>query len=238
MSVTYPGVEAVRGASLSVQQGTVTLLAGANGAGKSSFVQAVAGWLPAAGRMRATSLVFDGQSIVGMTAEQLLRHGLVLVPEGGGVLRKQSVLDNLSLARSAVRRYRPDEGRTAAQDIEQVFSLFPQLEPRKNSLGGQLSGGERQMLAVGRALITRPKLLILDEPSLGLAPQAVAGLMRSIQESAASGATVLLIEQNVRAALPISNTVYVASGGEFTAPRDVEGFDADKLIAAYLGGGE
>ena len=227
LSVRYGPVEAVKGISLQVNEGEIVALIGANGAGKSTTLHALSGILrPSGGRV-----LYQGREITNAPAHEIVRSGLVQVPEGRAVLTTLTVVQNLELGaffrkdRDAVRK-----------DLASVLSRFPVLERKAGQLAGTLSGGEQQMLAIGRALMAGPKLLLLDEPSMGLAPLLVQEIFRIIREINAQGTSVLLIEQNARAALAVSTRGYVLETGRIA----LEGASATllhdpKVIAAYLG---
>jgi branched-chain amino acid transport system ATP-binding protein len=228
LTVGYDGVAVLHGIDLRVPAGTICAVLGANGAGKSTLLRALSGLLrPTAGRV-----VFDGADLRGVPAERLVHRGLVHVPEGRGVIAELTVAENLRLG-GLFRRDRPGLRRSLAE----VYELFEPLAARRGQLGHQLSGGERQLLALGRALMARPRLLLLDEPSLGLAPRLVArtlALLRRLRDE--SGLTVLLVEQNVRGALSVADDGVVMSLGRVVAaaPAPVLAGD-DRLRHAYLG---
>jgi branched-chain amino acid transport system ATP-binding protein len=228
LEVAYGAVSAVRGASLAVNQGEIIALIGANGAGKSSILRAVSGLV----RFRNGSIRFDGREIKGLRADQITRLGLVQVPEGRAVLARMTVHENLLMGAHTRR----DHAAVAA-DLAQVLERFPRLAERRHQAAGTLSGGEQQMLVMGRALMARPRLLLLDEPSMGLAPlvvQEVLGLVREINQS---GTTVLLVEQNARQALKIAHRAYVLETGRVTLSGPAAELAQDpRVIAAYLGG--
>src|SRR5256714_7486335 len=221
----YGAVEALRGVSLDVRQGELVCLIGANGAGKSTLLKSIVGLLtPARGR-----IVFDGADITGRAPDAILRAGIALVPERRRVFGALTVRDNLLLGGYAQPR--------AAAGLEEVERLFPVLRARAGQLAGTLSGGEQQMLAIGRALMGRPRLLLCDEPSLGLAPLVTRESIRLLAELPARGTTVLLVEQNARLALRIAQRGYVLETGAVTlqgAAREL--LENEELKAAYLGG--
>jgi branched-chain amino acid transport system ATP-binding protein len=221
----YGAVEALRGVSLEVRAGELVCLLGANGAGKSTLLKSIVGLLPPSrGR-----IVFDGADITGRAPDAVLRAGIALVPERRRVFGALTVRDNLLLGGYA--RSRPDAG------MEEVHQLFPVLRARAGQLAGTLSGGEQQMLAIGRALMSRPRLLLCDEPSLGLAPIVTQEIMRLLAELPARGTTVLLVEQNARMALRIAQRGYVLETGTITLQgRAAELLENAELKAAYLGG--
>ena len=227
LEVRYGGIRAVKGIDLAVEEGELVCLIGANGAGKSSTLRAIAGLLPAgAGAVR-----YAGRDLAGTRAFERARAGLVLVPEGRGVFPQLTVDENLAMGAYA----RADGG--IESDRARVFGLFPRLRERRGQTGGTLSGGEQQMLAIGRALMSRPKLLLLDEPSMGLAPIVVQLIFEVIQEINAGGVTCLLVEQNARAALALARRAYVMESGAITLSGPApELADDPKVIEAYLGG--
>lgn len=221
----------VHGFSVAVEPATITAVLGANGAGKSTILKAVSGLLtPSAGRVR-----FAGDDITHLPVEQLIQRGLAHVPEGGGVIAELTVEANLRLG--GLWRSGAEGRRTTARAIEEVYETFPRLAERRTHHGHQLSGGERQMLALGRALVAQPSMLLLDEPSLGLAPPIVAQMMAMLRDlRASSGLTVLLVEQNVRSALDIADRGVVVSLGSVVAHGRADELQADvKLRHAYLG---
>ena len=203
LHVAYGGIRAVKGIDLSVQAGELVTLVGANGAGKTTTLKALAGLLkPAAGSIR-----FNGEDVTGAPAHALVRRGLALVPEGRGVFGRLTVDENLAMGAYARR----DKG--VGQDLDRVYSLFPRLAERRGQSAGTLSGGEQQMLAIGRALMSRPRLLLLDEPSMGLAPMVVQKIFETICAVAAEGVTLLLVEQNAKLALENCGRGYVMESG-------------------------
>ncbi len=228
VTVAYGGIPAVEDVTLSVAAGTIVSVVGPNGAGKSTLLGAVMGALPARGTLR-----FDGRDLAGMGVEARVQAGLSLVPEQRELFATMSVADNLLLGGFRHRR----EGRAAlAREMEKVFTLFPRLAERRDQEAGTLSGGERQMLAMGRALMARPALLMLDEPSLGLAPLVVRDILRAIRELRSTGVAILLVEQNARAALKISDYGYVIETGRITLQGPSRDLAADRRVAElYLG---
>jgi branched-chain amino acid transport system ATP-binding protein len=226
LEVRYGGIRAVKGIDLAVEEGELVCLIGANGAGKSSTLRAIAGLHPpGAGAVR-----YAGRDLAGTRAFERVRAGLVLVPEGRGVFPQLTVDENLDMGAYA----RAD--REVEADRERVFGLFPRLRERRGQTGGTLSGGEQQMLAIGRALMSRPKLLLLDEPSMGLAPIVVQLIFEVIQEINAGGVTCLLVEQNARAALALARRAYVMESGQIALSGPAtELADDPKVVAAYLG---
>jgi branched-chain amino acid transport system ATP-binding protein len=223
--VAYGKVEAVRGVSLEVAQNEIVTIIGANGAGKTTLLNAVMGIMPLKGRV-----TFGGVDLARLEIEDRVAAGLSLVPEHRELFAAMSVEDNLRLG-----AFRATKA-LAAQSIERVYVLFPRLKERRKQLSGTLSGGEQQMLAMGRALMGTPKLLLLDEPSLGLAPLIVENIFRTVGELRASGVSVLLVEQNAKAALQIADRAYVMELGEFVLQglaKDVA--NNERVAASYLG---
>ena len=230
LKVSYGGIEALRGISFEVEQGQIVTLIGANGAGKSTTLRAISGLVkPASGKIE-----FGGQDITGMDAQKVVSSGIALVPEGRRVFDNLTVRENLKIG-AYLRR---DEAGIRS-DMERVFDLFPRLRERDWQLAGTLSGGEQQMLAVGRAMMTRPKLMMMDEPSLGLAPMVVRDIFSIIRLLSESGITILLIEQNANAALRCANVGYVLETGRITMTGTGEQLLNDQRVRdAYLGAGE
>jgi branched-chain amino acid transport system ATP-binding protein len=227
--VSYGGIRAVKGISIDVKAGELVTLIGANGAGKSTTLKAISGLHHAA----RGSIVYDGQDISTLPSFEIARRGLVLVPEGRGVFPSLTIEENLAMGAYA----RQDRSGTAA-DIEEKFALFPRLKERAKQTAGTLSGGEQQMLAISRALMAKPKLLLLDEPSMGLAPLMVKKIFEVVKDIAQRGVTILLIEQNARLALAISHRAYVMDGGVITLQGDSKALLHDpKVREAYLGEG-
>ena len=234
LQVSYGGIRAVKGISLAVEQGELVCLIGANGAGKSSTLRALSGLIRAGGGM-AGVVRYGGDEVAAWPSFRRARAGLVMVPEGRGVFAQLSVDENLSMGAYA----RKDAGGRAglnaaiAADREKVFTLFPRLAERRRQAGGTLSGGEQQMLAIGRALMSRPQLLLLDEPSMGLAPLVVQTIFAVIKTINAEGTAVLLVEQNARAALERG---YVMESGTITLEGEAKRLlDDPRVKAAYLG---
>jgi branched-chain amino acid transport system ATP-binding protein len=231
MVVSYGRIRALHGISLTVGKGELVTLLGANGAGKTTTMRALSGLLP----LSAGRVLFDGRDITRLKAHERVRAGLIQVPEGRGVFPGMTVQENLDMG---------SYGRTFAsraeyrQTLEQVFELFPRLRERRGQLGGTMSGGEQQMLAIGRALMARPKLLLLDEPSMGLAPMVIRQIFRIIAEINAEGTTVLLVEQNAQQALSRTHRAYILETGEVTKTGSGGQLLADPAVkAAYLGVG-
>ena len=226
LEVRYGGIRAVKGIALEVERGELVCLIGANGAGKSSTLRAIAGLAPAA----SGSIRFGGGELAGVPAFRRARSGLVLVPEGRGVFARLSVAENLAMG--AYARTDPD----ISSDRARVFELFPRLGERRAQVAGTLSGGEQQMLAIGRALMSRPTLLALDEPSMGLAPIAARKILEVIREINRAGVTVLLVEQNAQGALALANRAYVMESGEIALSGEARTLLADPRVReAYLG---
>ncbi|HWI63962.1 MAG TPA: ABC transporter ATP-binding protein [Symbiobacteriaceae bacterium] len=224
---SYGAIQALKGISLTVEEGEVVALLGSNGAGKSTTLRTISGLIRAKG-----DITFGGQSIVGMKPDKIVELGIVQVPEGRRVFGPLTVEENLELGAYVARGQKA----RIAEDVAKVFDMFPRLKERRRQLSGTLSGGEQQMLAVGRALMARPKLLMLDEPSMGLAPNLVQFILQTVREVNKQGMTVLVVEQNARAALKLASRAYVIETGNVT----LEGAAADlarndKVAKAYLG---
>jgi len=225
--VRYGTIEALHGVSLSVEQGKIVTLIGANGAGKSTILRAVSGLVrPAEGTVQ-----FEGATITGVAPHKIVRRGLSQVPEGRGIFANLTVAENLKLG-----GYIRTDHKALAADVDRAMSLFPRLKERWRQNAGTLSGGEQQMLAIARALAARPKLLLLDEPSLGLAPQIVLTIFRIIREINSSGTTILLVEQNAHMALSVAHDAYVLEVGKVAMSGPAaELAQSDKVRKAYLG---
>ena len=229
LSVDYGHIEAVREVDLSLRAGAVTTLVGANGAGKSTTLLALSGLVPKS----AGKVMFDGHDVTALPAHKLVAAGLVQVAEGRATLTTLTVRENLELG-AYTRR---DGAAARASDLEKMFTLFPRLKEREGGLAGNLSGGEQQMLAIGRALMARPRVLLLDEPSMGLAPIVVQGIFRTLREINAEGLTLFLVEQNVRQALKIAERAYVLENGRVVLQGSGrELLDEPRVQEAYLGG--
>ena len=229
LGVNYGHIEAVRDVDLSLQAGQVTTLVGANGAGKSTTLLALSGLVPKA----AGKVMFDGHDVTALPPHKLVGAGLVQVAEGRATLTTLTVRENLELG-AYTRR---DGAAARASDLERMFTLFPRLKERESGLAGNLSGGEQQMLAIGRALMARPRVLLLDEPSMGLAPIVVQGIFRTLREINAGGLTIFLVEQNVRQALKIAERAYVLENGRVVLQGSGrELLDEPRVQQAYLGG--
>ena len=232
LSARYGPVEALQGVSLEVRAGEMVALIGANGAGKSTLLRVITGLLaPAAGRVR-----FDGRDLTGRRPEEILRAGIALVPERRRVFAGLTVLDNLRLGGYSLARDRAFRGRLET-GVEETYRLFPVLRQRRGQLAGTLSGGEQQMLAIGRALMSRPRLLLCDEPSLGLAPLIVHEIMRLLAGLRDAGTTILIVEQNARMALRAADRAYVLETGRVVlSGAGAALLEDDQLRVAYLGG--
>jgi branched-chain amino acid transport system ATP-binding protein len=227
LKVAYGGIQAVKGISLEVREGELVSLIGSNGAGKTTTMKAITGTLAAT----SGSIEYLGKDIQGQGAWDLVKQGLVMVPEGRGVFTRMSILENLQMG-----AYLRDDKDGIAADVERVFTLFPRLKERSTQLAGTLSGGEQQMLAMGRALLSRPKVLLLDEPSMGLSPLMVDKIFEVIQEVASMGVTLLLVEQNASRALKIAQRAYVMESGHISMQGEAKTLLHDpKVRAAYLG---
>jgi len=226
LRVAYGGIQAVKGASFTVGAGELITLIGANGAGKTSTLKAITGLLRWQGR-----IVYQGRDLAGVPAHRLLHQGLAMVPEGRGVFTRMSVEENLLMG----AYIRHDKAGIAA-DIVRMFDLFPRLKERARQLAGTLSGGEQQMLAMARALMSQPKLLLLDEPSMGLSPLMVERIFQVVRDISAAGTPILLVEQNARLALQAAHRAYVMDSGLITMGGDARELLKDpKVRAAYLG---
>lgn len=227
LQVAYGGIQAVKGIDFEVREGELVSLIGSNGAGKTTTMKAVTGGLP----LKGGDIEYLGKSIKGRGAWDLVKEGLVMVPEGRGIFTRMTILENLQMG----AYIRSDKDGIAA-DIEKVYGLFPRLKERQAQLAGTLSGGEQQMLAMGRALLSQPKVLLLDEPSMGLSPIMVDKIFEVIQDVSKQGVTVLLVEQNASRALGIANRGYVMESGLISMTGDAkEMLNDPKVRAAYLG---
>jgi branched-chain amino acid transport system ATP-binding protein len=227
LAVSYGGIQAVKGIDLTVAEGELVCLIGANGAGKTTTLKGVCGLVP----VQAGSVLYAGADVTGAPAFQLVRRGLAMVPEGRGVFGALDIEENLAMGAYARR----DRAGVRA-DVDRVFTLFPRLAERRRQTAGTLSGGEQQMLAIGRALMSRPRLLLLDEPSMGLAPLMVQKVFETVLAVAREGVTLLLVEQNARLALEVSHRGYVMESGEITLEGPARELLHDgKVRAAYLG---
>ncbi|HEX3004352.1 MAG TPA: ABC transporter ATP-binding protein [Angustibacter sp.] len=229
LCVNYGRIEAIRDISFSVPEGSVVTLIGANGAGKTTTMKTVSGLRP----VRDGRIVFEGKDITHMPAHQRVELGITQSPEGRGVFPGMTVRENLEMGAYS----RKDRKETAAKDFERVFGLFPRLQERSSQVAGTMSGGEQQMLAIGRALMGHPKLLLLDEPSMGLAPMLIAQIFSIIKEIHEQGTTILLVEQNAAQALKAADHAYILETGEIVRQGEGSVLAEDESIkAAYLGG--
>ena len=227
LTVNFGGVVALNSASLEVRDGEIVTLIGANGAGKSTLLRAISRIVPA----RTGQISYDGHDLTRLRPDEVVRIGVAHVPEGRRMLARQSVQDNLMLG-----AYVRTDARAIATDMQRQFEVFPRLAERRNQLAGLLSGGEQQMLAIARALMSRPRLLLLDEPSLGLAPLIVKDIFRIISGMHEQGVTILLVEQNARLALEIADRGYVLEAGEITLSGAAADLITDARVQqAYLG---
>ena len=227
VKVSYGGIQAVKGVSLEVREGELVSLIGSNGAGKTTTMKAITGLLSLGGG----HIELAGKTIDGQGPWDLVQQGLAMVPEGRGVFTRMTIVENLQMG-----AYIRDDNAAIAEDIERVFTTFPRLKERRDQLAGTMSGGEQQMLAMGRALMCRPKVLLLDEPSMGLSPIMVDKIFEVIQEVSAQGVTILLVEQNASRALQIADRGYVMESGLITLSGNAHDMLHDpKVREAYLG---
>ena len=227
LKVAYGGIQAVKGIDFEVHEGELVSLIGSNGAGKTTTMKAITGTQP----LNAGDIEYLGHSIVGQGPWDLVKQGLAMVPEGRGVFARMTIVENLQMG-AYIRKDKAD----IQADIEKVFGIFPRLKERADQLAGTLSGGEQQMLAMGRGLMSRPKVLLLDEPSMGLSPMMVDKIFEVVREVSAQGVTVLLVEQNASRALAIADRGYVMDSGLITMSGDAkEMLNDPKVRAAYLG---
>jgi branched-chain amino acid transport system ATP-binding protein len=227
LKVSYGGIEAVKGVDFEVREGELVSLIGSNGAGKTTTMKAITGTLPLAGG----EIDYLDQSIRGQGAWDLLKKGLAMVPEGRGVFTRMTIAENLQMG-----AYIRNDASGIRDDMDKVYSTFPRLKERRDQLAGTLSGGEQQMLAMGRALMSRPRVLLLDEPSMGLSPIMVDKIFEVIREVSAQGVTVLLVEQNASRALQIADRGYVMESGLITLTGEARKLlDDPQVRAAYLG---
>ncbi|SMC91765.1 branched-chain amino acid transport system ATP-binding protein [Sporomusa malonica] len=228
INVYYGAIHALKGISVEVKQGEIVTLIGANGAGKSTTLRTISGLL----KPKTGQIVFEGQNIAGVPAQNIVKLGISQVPEGRRVFAHMSVLENLELG-----AYLRSDTKEIKEDMDKVFSRFPRLGERRSQLSGTLSGGEQQMLAMGRALMSRPRILLLDEPSMGLAPLLVKEIFSIIKDINQTGTTILLVEQNAHMALSIANKAYVLETGRIILSGDAKELAASEEIRkAYLGG--
>jgi branched-chain amino acid transport system ATP-binding protein len=227
LKVSYGGIKAVKGIDLEVNEGELISLIGSNGAGKTTTMKAITGSLP----MEDGDVEYMGKSIRGKGAWDLVKTGLAMVPEGRGVFTRMSITENLQMG-----AYVRSDKAGIARDIDRMFTIFPRLKERKDQLAGTMSGGEQQMLAMARALMSQPKVLLLDEPSMGLSPIMVDKIFEVVRDVSAQGVTILLVEQNASRALQIANRGYVMDSGEIIMSGDAKQMLNDpKVRAAYLG---
>jgi len=228
INVYYGAIHAIKGISIEVNDGEIVALIGSNGAGKSTTMRTISGLM----RPKTGKVTMDGQDITGVPAHKIVGMGLCQVPEGRHVFANMTVLENLELG-----AYLRNDKAEIAKDMEEVFKKFPRLKERKDQVAGTLSGGEQQMLAMGRALMSRPKILLLDEPSMGLAPLLVKEIFNIIKEINASGTTILLVEQNANMALSIADKAYVLETGRITLSGTAKELaSSEEVRKAYLGG--
>ncbi len=227
LQVAYGGIQAVKGVDFEVREGELVSLIGSNGAGKTTTMKAITGTLP----IHAGDIQYMGKSIKGQGPWDLVRQGLAMVPEGRGVFTRMTIVENLQMG-----AYIRDDNVEIARDIDKMFAIFPRLQERRAQLAGTMSGGEQQMLAMARALMSRPKVLLMDEPSMGLSPIMVDKIFEVVRDVYAQGVTVLLVEQNASRALSIANRGYVMESGLITMTGDAKTMLNDpKVRAAYLG---
>jgi len=227
LKVAYGGIQAVKGVSFEVKEGELVSLIGANGAGKTTTLKAITGIQPVA----AGDIEYLGQAVKGQGAWDLVKQGLVMVPEGRGTFTRMTITENLQMG-----AYIRSDTKQIAEDMERIFTIFPRLKERRNQLAGTMSGGEQQMLAMGRALMTKPKVLLLDEPSMGLSPIMVDKIFEVVNDIHQQGVTILLVEQNASRALQLANRGYVMESGEVTMTGEGKTLLNDpKVRAAYLG---
>ena len=227
LQVAYGGIQAVKGVDFEVREGELVSLIGSNGAGKTTTMKAITGTLP----IHAGDIEYMGTSIKGQGPWDLVRQGLAMVPEGRGVFTRMTIVENLQMG-----AYIRDDDAEIARDMDKMFAIFPRLHERRAQLAGTMSGGEQQMLAMARALMSRPKVLLMDEPSMGLSPWMVDKSVEVVRDVFAQGVTVLLVEQNASRALSIANRGYVMESGLITMTGDAKTMLNDpKVRAAYLG---
>ncbi|AKM44100.1 ABC transporter ATP-binding protein [Burkholderia contaminans] len=227
LQVNYGGIQAVKGVDMEVRQGELVTLIGANGAGKTTTMKAITG-LKA---YSAGDIEYEGKSIKGIPTHELLKRGLAMVPEGRGIFARMSIVENMQMG-----AYLRNDNDQIKKDVDRMFGFFPRLKERATQLAGTLSGGEQQMLAMSRAILSKPKLLLLDEPSMGLSPIMVEKIFEVVREISKEGITVLLVEQNARLALQAADRGYVMDSGTVTMEGDAKQMlDDPKVRAAYLG---
>ena len=226
LRVAYGGIQAVKGIDLEVRKGELVSLIGANGAGKTTTLKAITGLQP----ITDGNVDYAGHTITGQGAFDLVRQGLCMVPEGRGVFTRMTIQENLQMG-AYVRK-----DKEIASDIDRIYGIFPRLKERRDQLAGTMSGGEQQMLAMGRALMSRPQVLLLDEPSMGLSPIMVDKIFEVVEDISKQGVTILLVEQNASRALALADRGYVMDSGEVTMTGEAKSLLADpKVRAAYLG---
>lgn len=227
LKISYGGIQAVKGIDLHVAPGELVALIGSNGAGKTTTLKALAGLLqPAAGKIH-----YDGKSLHNIPAHQRVRNGLALVPEGRGIFARLTVEENLQMG-----AYSRNDKAGIHHDMQRIHALFPRLAERRAQVAGTLSGGEQQMVAIGRAMMSRPRLLMLDEPSMGLAPMLVVKIFETIRDISAQGVSILLVEQNARLALEVAQRGYVLESGSVTLSGDARNLLGSEAVRrAYLG---
>jgi len=227
LKVSYGGIQAVKGVDFEVHEGELVTLIGSNGAGKTTTMKAITGTLG----INDGDIEYLGRSVQGQGPWDLVRQGLAMVPEGRGVFARMTIVENLQMG-----AYVRTDTAAIEQDVEKVFTIFPRLKERRDQLAGTMSGGEQQMLAMGRALMSRPKVLLMDEPSMGLSPIMVDKIFEVVRDVYAQGVTVLLVEQNASRALGVANRAYVMDSGLITMSGDAKVLLKDpKVRAAYLG---
>ena len=227
VSAYYGNIQALKGISVTVEEGEIVSLIGGNGAGKTTTLRTISGLLSP----RSGSVIFDGEDLSKYKAHELVSKGMAMVPEGRGIFAKLTVLDNLEMG-----AYHRKDKEGIAKDLDYVFSLFPRLEERRKQVAGTMSGGEQQMLATGRALMSKPRLILMDEPSMGLAPVLVELIFNTIVEINKAGTTVLLVEQNAHMALQVANRGYVLQTGEIVLSDSADVLKNDPTVQkAYLG---
>ncbi|AOI71245.1 ABC transporter ATP-binding protein [Burkholderia ubonensis] len=227
LQVNYGGIQAVKGVDMEVRQGELVTLIGANGAGKTTTMKAITGLKP----YSAGDIEYDGKSIKGVPTHELLKRGLAMVPEGRGIFARMSIIENMQMG-----AYLRNDADGIKKDVDRMFGFFPRLKERATQLAGTLSGGEQQMLAMSRAILSKPKLLLLDEPSMGLSPIMVEKIFEVVRTISKEGITVLLVEQNARLALQAADRGYVMDSGTVTMEGDAKQMlDDPKVRAAYLG---
>ncbi|SDE78051.1 High-affinity branched-chain amino acid transport ATP-binding protein LivF [Sporomusa acidovorans DSM 3132] len=228
INVYYGAIHALKGISVEVNQGEIVTLIGANGAGKSTTLRTISGLL----KPKSGKIMFEDQNIAGIAAQNIVKMGISQVPEGRRVFAHMTVLENLEMG-----AYLRSNSKEIKADMDMVFGRFPRLAERRGQLAGTLSGGEQQMLAMGRALMSRPRILLLDEPSMGLAPLLVKEIFSIIRDINATGTTILLVEQNAHMALSIANKAYVLETGRITLSGDAKQLaESEEIRKAYLGG--